>query len=119
MENQEAGLFLCILSFVDSKKVWRRSGAQPRGLICIKQFKKELAGVARQQLHFLCVDKENGSKRKRPWNVQLAKVNRIGECPYFMKSIRRKQELGRQENIIVLRQLALSRQINFTPLGSA
>ena len=34
MADQEAGVFLCILSFVHTKKGWRRSGAQPRGYEC-------------------------------------------------------------------------------------
>jgi hypothetical protein len=35
-------------------------------LILIKGKSKKTAGVARQQLHFLCLVKENESKRKRP-----------------------------------------------------
>ena len=86
MADQETGVFLCILSFVHTKKVWRQSGAQPRGPECFWVDKEKIestmkmkatpAGVARQQLHFLCVDKENGSKRKRPERLPV-KVNHL------------------------------------------
>ena len=41
-------------------------GATPRLRLIYLLKQTGTAGVARQQLHFLCVDKENGSKRKRP-----------------------------------------------------
>jgi len=74
-------------------------------------------GVARQQLHFLCVDERKRSKRKRPQTF-AGQGEALCPVPSLYKiNPAKARTRPLQKTFIGLRQLALSLWINFTPLG--